>query len=267
MAHLNTRYILSKKCDSLYILSPILTIIISGGRGTSLFKRTDFDQWEPMVSVAFNVCQEIVHKSQQSLFYTVHLKSDESRVPLIKQLHEASVQTILISHPSEMNRVVISDHRKNMIFIFEDIDELINFIFYTVAKDPLFGSDQNVESRPKNHENKLIEDLPQYCIKIDERLLRVNEEKRCDGHVNMTSEELRPGSILSDHVFNETRGFYGNKVWNAKNYLVLILKNFAQICPNQRHGPPRLSCQKWMNKTMNNHTFPCGYYRLSDILL
>ncbi|CAH0389393.1 unnamed protein product [Bemisia tabaci] len=211
------------------------------------------DQWEPMVSVAVNVCQEIVNISQQPLFYTINLKSDVFGMHFIQQLHEASVQTILISHPSEMNRVVISDHGKNMIFILEDIYELLNFIFHTIAKKNSLRSHQNFVSRQKNNGNHSMEDLPQYCIKVDERLLRVNEEKMCDEQVNMTREDLEAGSVLPDHVFNKTRGFYGSKIWNAKNYLVFVLKSIAPIPPSHRHRAG-LPCQKWTNETINNHS-------------
>ncbi|CAH0391948.1 unnamed protein product [Bemisia tabaci] len=241
-------------CVSLYIILPLFANFFSGRYSTSVFEQPPFDHWEPKVSVAFNVCKEIVNISAQSLFYTVQLKSGPFKTHFIRQLHEASIQTISKSHHNKLNEVVISDHVKNMIFIVEDIDELLSFIFDTIANENPSGSSHARMSRLENDERQLSGALPHYCVKINEHLLR-SSEKRCDEQVNITTDDLKDGSILSDHVFNTTRGFHGHKVWNSKNYLVFMLEStdFEQNCDNQPRHEPRLPHYQWATKMADRH--------------
>ncbi|CAH0390395.1 unnamed protein product [Bemisia tabaci] len=232
-----------------YIILPLLEKIVPGTCSISVSDKLLFDRWEPMVSVAFNVCKEIVDISAQSLFYTVQLKSGPSNMHFTRQLHEASIQTILISHHSKLNEVVISGHIKNMIFILEDIDELLSLIFETIANEHPSGSNQARKSGLANNEKQLAGALPHYCIKLNDHLVR-SSEKRCDEQVNITTEELKDTSVLSDHLSKRARGFSGNKVWNPKNYLVFVLKSTERYHVNQRHET-QLPHYKRATKTAN----------------
>ncbi|CAH0390270.1 unnamed protein product [Bemisia tabaci] len=236
-------------CVFFYIILPLFPKLVSGEFSASVSERPLFDRREPMESVALNVCKEIVGISAQSLFYTVQLKSGPFNKHFIRQLHEASIQTILISHQSKLNEVVTNGHIKNMIFILEDIDELLSLIFDTIANVNPSGSNQVRKTRLENDEKQLAEALPLYCVMLNDCLMR-SRERSCDNQVNITTEELKDGSFLSDHVFNTTRGFSGNKVWNAKNYLVFMLKSTEQNYVDRRLET-QLPHHEWAKETVN----------------
>ncbi|CAH0395513.1 unnamed protein product [Bemisia tabaci] len=192
-------------------------------------------EWDPLNSIAFNACRSIVDESKQDLFYIYEdgLHSEPSFEHFNQQLHEASIKTILISHHSYLTNAVNTDHGKNIIFILKDVRELMSLILYTVSKSRILEENGENTTSVKydkmriEHQSKGI--LPLYCVTVDGRSFWSQGERTCSKQLRLSSAELEPDSILSDRVFNVTRGLYINKIWNSKNYLVFILKNFDPI--------------------------------------
>ncbi|CAH0383546.1 unnamed protein product [Bemisia tabaci] len=192
-------------------------------------------EWDPLTSIALNACRSIVDESKQELFYIYEggLHSEPSFEHFNQQLHEASIKTILITHHSYFTNAVNTDHGKNIIFILNDVRELMSLIFYTVSNPRLLEeNDENVKSLKYDkmrtgNQSKGI--LPLYCVTVDGRSFWTQGEKTCSKELRLSSAELELNSILSDRVFDATRGLYINKIWNSRNYLVFILKNFKPI--------------------------------------
>ncbi|CAH0382747.1 unnamed protein product [Bemisia tabaci] len=171
------------------------------------------DRWEPLSSLALSVCENIVKKTDLKLFYKVEINSRDSLPNLIHDLHENSIQTISVSHHSRLTSSVVVDHVKNMIFILDDLNEVLDLIFYTISQtEPL----------------ELKRALPHYCIKVDQRYLRPGEQENCTDETRIASSELRDSSVLSDSLFNATRGLHSHKIWNFKNHLIFMIKPWGQ---------------------------------------
>lgn len=196
--------------------------------------------WEPFMTFASTVCFAVVNKSKESSLYIVDLHSDSSSVHLAQRLHEASIQTILISHHSKLTSLTATGHRKNMIFILNDFDELLSLIFYTISRQESIESDCDLfPSRGHNttggeHCERSI--LPRYCIHLDEHNLWADKGKICDKVIGITSAELEDDSVLNDSFYNATRSLYTNKIWNSKNHLIFLLRNVRQ---NYRVSRPK----------------------------
>ncbi|CAH0383646.1 unnamed protein product [Bemisia tabaci] len=78
-------------------------------------------RWESATSLVFNVCREIADRTELRLFYIVELDSDPSLKQIPQSFHDISIQTISISHQSEISGSVLTEHSKNMIFSVDDI--------------------------------------------------------------------------------------------------------------------------------------------------
>ncbi|CAH0382925.1 unnamed protein product [Bemisia tabaci] len=186
------------------------------------------DDSEPLTSLPFHMCQTIVRKTELQLFYIVDIHSHLVSSHLIESLHTNSIQTILISHHSKVRSSVITDGPKNMIFILQDFQELFNLIFFTISQADLTEINKEIVTGLGNNKShprcRLKETLPRYCIKVDGRYLWSRNRKACK-KVIITSSELEDMSVLSDGVFNATRGLYFNKIWNSRNHLIIMLQN------------------------------------------
>ncbi|CAH0386444.1 unnamed protein product [Bemisia tabaci] len=210
---------------------------------------------DPLTSIAFNACRSIVDESKQDLFYLYAggLNADPSFEHFNQRLHEASIKTVLISHHTQLTNAVNTDHGKNIIFILNDVRELMSLIFFTVSQPRLLDLNGKNTERLKydkmrtEHQSEGV--LPLYCVTVDGRSLWTQGEKPCSKELRLSSAELEPNSILSDRVFNATRGLYINKIWNSKNYLVLILKNFDPI-----HTHPTYKALLKTGNGMQKHT-------------
>ncbi|CAH0383558.1 unnamed protein product [Bemisia tabaci] len=183
-------------------------------------------------SIALNACRSIVNESNEDLFYIYEdgLHTEPSFEHFNQQLHETSIKTILISHHTHLTNTVNTDQAKNFIFILNDVRELMSLILYTVSQPRLFEKNgeytkslrydkMRIQHRPKGV-------LPFYCVTVDGRSVWTQGEKTCNKELRLSSADLEPNSILSDQVFNATRGLYINKLWNSRNYLVFVFKNF-----------------------------------------
>ncbi|CAH0396172.1 unnamed protein product [Bemisia tabaci] len=219
-------------------------------------QNTMSDEWGTPNSFALRACQNIVNQSQENLFYAVELNSDPIFVQFIQHLQNAFIQTIVISQDSKLTSSVFSYHRKNMIFIVNDVDELLDLIFYSTSQQKPLALNDAFSTDSVDYQTdggfRLKKSYSHHCIKVDGHNLWSREGKTCHKTVGFSSAELRDGSILSDPVFNATRNLYTNKIWNSKNHLIFLLKNLRydfsessfELQQSSRHG-------KSANKTMN----------------
>ncbi|CAH0394782.1 unnamed protein product [Bemisia tabaci] len=186
------------------------------------------DRSESLYSLAFSVCQNIANRTGLKLFYAVDEISDPSFQHLIQSLHETSIQIVSISHHSELTDAMVTDYRKNIIFNFNDVSELFNFIFNTILQSESLDLNSEIEEGLEQSTNPAIYQttgyLPRFCIKIEELHYRWPREG-CREEINISSADLEHGSYLTDSVFNATRGFFRNKIWNFRNHLIFLLKN------------------------------------------
>ncbi|CAH0393746.1 unnamed protein product [Bemisia tabaci] len=215
------------------------------------------DKWEPLSSSALSVCQNLVKKSEQTLFYTVELHSDPVFMRFVQLLHASAIQTIVITHHSKLTSSVSTYQSKNLIFIVNDINELFSLIFYTISEPSPFELNCKKSSyaewnRP-DCSNHSVEILPRICLKIDDHFLWFEERQNCGKIIEITSAELEDGSTLSDHVFNATHGLYVNKIWNSKNHLIFVLKNAHQKYNKSEPSPlETLRNLKFEGQTIKN---------------
>ncbi|CAH0386501.1 unnamed protein product [Bemisia tabaci] len=214
---------------------------------TSDLQRPKESKRESLHLLAFHVCQNIANRTDLKLFYTVDLDSDPSFQHLIQDLHGTSIQTISITHHGGMTDSMVTDQRKNIIFNFNDIDELFNFIFHTISPPESLKMNREMETgfegSTENTVNQTKKTLPRYCIKVDE-FHYFSQREGCSKEVRITSSELENGSILSDSVYNATSGFYLNKIWNFRNHLIFLLKNVGHCA------------REFPSKIFRNVTFP-----------
>ncbi|CAH0395139.1 unnamed protein product [Bemisia tabaci] len=216
------------------------------------------DERETPNAFALRACQNMVNQSQENVFYAIELDSDPTFKQFIQHLQNAFIQTIVISQDSKLTSSVLSYHRKNMIFIVNDVNELLSLIFYSASRQISLELNGEFSTDPVNnqtHEGSLFKSsFSHYCIQVDGQFFWSREDKTCDQTIGLSSAELRDGSILSDPVFNATRSLYTNTIWNSKNHLIFFLKNlrfnFSKSSPKPRQN---LRHRESANKTMNNH--------------
>ncbi|CAH0396109.1 unnamed protein product [Bemisia tabaci] len=200
------------------------------------------DKFESLVSLGFKMCLNIVNKTELKLFYMVEIKSNAPFSHFTRDLHDNGIQTISISHHSKITNSIVTDQVKNIIFVLEDAEELFDLILYTVSNEVPPELNQEMRKTQELIRYQLKGTLPRYCIKVDNHYLWLREKDTCFEDVSITSTELEDGSVLSDQVFNTVRGLYFNEIWNAKNHLIILLKNMP---PNTR---------KSRSKTLPNET-------------
>ncbi|CAH0382669.1 unnamed protein product [Bemisia tabaci] len=117
-----------------------------------------------------------------------------------------------------------------MIFILDDLDQLFDLIFYTISsKEPLDLTQERARDLGQNEIDigcKVNRIVPRFCIKLDQRYIWPGDGGNCTNNVEISSAELEESSLLSDSLFNATRGLHSHKIWNFKNHLIFILKQY-----------------------------------------
>ncbi|CAH0383449.1 unnamed protein product [Bemisia tabaci] len=210
------------------------------------------NRWESFFSVS--LCRNIVKRTELKLFYTVEIDSDPQFENFIQDLHKSSIQTISITRHRKLTTSVVTDHSKNMIFFLDDVGQLFNLIFYTISSDePNQEIVLDLERNERDY-NQSRTPLPQYCIKLDEQYLWAHDEKVCSKEVGLKSSDLEGTSILSDTIVNATRDLYSNKIWNFKNHLIFMIKNFGR------------DFEKSMLKPLPNETLESSGTATSEVL-
>lgn len=202
------------------------------------------EKTESIFLLALNVCQNIVIESQQPLLYTVEFSAEPAFVHFIQALHDASIQTISVSDHRKLTSTVLADNRKNILFSLDKADEILDLIFHTISQEGTLMESEFIQSEFLN------KPLPHYCVRIDGRPFQPHENL-CSKFVNITSAELDGSSVLSSSLFDVTRGLYVNKIWNSRNHLIFLVKEFDH---NYRKSAQRKPCQfEFGNKTFKNH--------------
>ncbi|CAH0382736.1 unnamed protein product [Bemisia tabaci] len=215
-------------CFILLFIAPVISGYFTG------LEPSKKDEWELLSSLTFHVSRKIVNISEVKLLYVVEIYSYPRFTEFIHALHETSIQTVSISHHSKITSSVDIDHTKNIIFTLDDVSDLFDLIFYTTSHEKPIGQEEKLIQIPISDGNRnayLPEILPRCCIKVDGHYLWLTaaERKKCSMEVSLTSRELSDHSILSDQVFNVTRGLFLNNIWNFKNYLIFLVKSFGHI--------------------------------------
>ncbi|CAH0393894.1 unnamed protein product [Bemisia tabaci] len=96
----------------------------------------------------------------------------------------------------------------------------------TKARKLATSNNLTVASCSRIHrEHQILQGLPRYCILVDGHYLHPEGRGFCDEEFRITSLELSHSSILSDSVFNLTRGLYINAIWNSQVYFVFMLRS------------------------------------------
>ncbi|CAH0748594.1 unnamed protein product [Bemisia tabaci] len=192
-------------------------------------------------SIAFKVCLNTVQLSGRPLMYIVDFHSSSAVQPLIQNLHDSSITTILIRHPEELTTLATQNREMNIIFYVNDPDEILSLILSSVPKpwqhEDGFQSDRlenssistNFEMKQKS---KFNSKLPHYCILVDD--LKDSKMVGCDEQMTLSTAELEGSELLSDQNFNFTRSLYMNPIWNSKNYLSFMIyqNNYTPFGPN-----------------------------------
>ncbi|CAH0383462.1 unnamed protein product [Bemisia tabaci] len=227
----------------------VTKVIVSRVFSPPVFQKQIKDERKSQISLAFSICKQIAIRTEVRLFYTVEIHSNPLSTQLIRNLHEASIQTIATTHYSKSSSTVVTEQSKNIIFVLKDIQELFDLLFCTISQPKSAKlneekvSGPEIDGRGTGHQMEKI--LPRYCIKIDNRSLTPEKGKTCFKTVSITSTELEDSSTLSDEVFHATRGLYFNKIWNFKNHLIIFLTNFGL-------GPRKSSSNFFQNKTLKS---------------
>ncbi|CAH0389895.1 unnamed protein product [Bemisia tabaci] len=190
------------------------------------------DGWDPLTSLAIDVSKKIVDVTDLRLLYVIKIDPDETFTHFIQALHGSSIQTIAISHPSTITSSVLTDRSKNIIFILDDVDQLFDLIFYTISRsEPFESNHEKVKAFKTNEVHNGCDfnwTMPRYCIETDKVYNWLGRREDCSHKINIRSSELEDGSNVSDSVHNTTRDLYWNKIWNFRNHLIFVLKNFGQ---------------------------------------
>lgn len=218
-------------CKLFNLVLPLVAQIVSSQQGIFELDLTIDGRRNLLSSLAFSVCKNLVFKSDQALLYTVELGSDPSFAHFNQRLHEVSIQTISVSQHSRLTKSVVPCHAKNILFSLRDFNELFDLIFYSISRQgpsEFNRTSSFVSLDLGGTEYSSEEILPHYCIKIDGNFPQARYGKKCDEVLEITSAELKGDPILNDSVFAATRGLYVNKIWNSKNHLIFILKNFRE---------------------------------------
>ncbi|CAH0777388.1 unnamed protein product [Bemisia tabaci] len=172
----------------------------------------------------------------------IDFNPDYSSCRLIQRLHLSLAQTIVISDHRKFITTMEADNQdKTMVFFLDDITEVLSLILYSVSKQhevelidekeesacPKFlKNSSSSRCRQRSHDIR----VPRYCFLIDDQPLCSEVENVCDMRMKITSKELAGDSLLSDPVYELTRPLYVNKIWNSRNYVLIVLKN--SDCPS-----------------------------------
>ncbi|CAH0383622.1 unnamed protein product [Bemisia tabaci] len=198
--------------------------------------------------IAFKVCMNTVQLSRRPFVYIVDFHSSSAVQPLIHNLHDTSVTTILITHPQGLMTLAAQNREMNIIFFVSDPDEIPSLILSSVSKprqyedksqsDPLENSEIFPTSE-MNQKSKFHSSLPQYCLLVDDR--QGSKMVGCDEQMTLSTAELEGSEFLSARNFNFTRSLYMNPIWNSKNYLSFIIdqNNYTPVARNRT--------ERWQN--------------------
>ncbi|CAH0383616.1 unnamed protein product [Bemisia tabaci] len=209
------------------------------------------------ISLPLKVCYNTIHLSEQPLMYIVDFHSNPIVPPLIQNLHDSSIKTILITHHKKLTTLATNNEKMNFMFFVNNPQEILSLILSSVSKprqheenfdgdkikssgihlQPIFSMKEDFESNSK---------MPHHCVTVgDQHDANLVD---CDEHMTVSAAELEGSEILSDRNFNFTRALYINSIWNSNNYLSFMI---GQNNPN----PVGHAVPKWQeNEKLGNRS-------------
>ncbi|CAH0391047.1 unnamed protein product [Bemisia tabaci] len=225
----------------LYSFGPTVFVVAVLALHGDLSHPPQIDQNQELLTfLAFKLCENTIHLSQQALFYVVDL-GQKSSGRLTQLLHDNLVKTVLINHHSKLNRMTANHDEKNIIFFLENIDEVFSIMFDSFKTlDENKGDTDIYSNETLRKQNNDENHLQNYCVEFLTHL--TSEQKtdhKCDFELRISSEELEDQSTLSDQVFEATYNFRSSNVWNCRNYLIIMLNNVTKLTnrtTNQQSG-------------------------------
>ncbi|CAH0383110.1 unnamed protein product [Bemisia tabaci] len=189
------------------------------------------------VTLPYRTCLNTVLQSKQAFFYVVDFNTNPLVPLLIHLLHDASIKTVFLTDPENLAFLSTSSHTKNVIFSLENIGEMMSLILDSASKQTRLEIysifNETRQQGPKklsqtvNIEGGKNQNQTQFCIKVEGMLLDPGM-KVCDEEVNMEWKDLEDTSMLTDAIFNFTRGLYNHNIWNSNNNLIFMLDKFSQ---------------------------------------
>ncbi|CAH0382742.1 unnamed protein product [Bemisia tabaci] len=174
------------------------------------------------------VVKETKKISQIPFIYLSNDSRNRSLSSLVHRHHEESTATI-IGYDT-----IFKAHQgpRNILFTLTDCPNIFSLILSSVEANnikqtPPFTKYNQFSFKNESFPCVTSSELPNYCIDYVEgtRTMRHGDAaKACDIVVNVTESDLRPGSEMSDSLFELTRGVFQHPVWNAENYLIFALQ-------------------------------------------
>ncbi|CAH0394230.1 unnamed protein product [Bemisia tabaci] len=176
-----------------------------------------------------NLIQQTHKISETSSVYISNQNPNYAVSPLIRYFHSESISTIT-GHEALCRS---QKQSKIILFIIPTCSDILNLIMNS-AEESKVRCHHLVELNggfiPKNgsSKNRGYNEVPNYCIDYSEadKTRRIGDQKKtCDFIVNITENDLRPGSEMSDSLFAQTQGLFYHPIWNAENYLIFAVQN------------------------------------------
>ncbi|CAH0392992.1 unnamed protein product [Bemisia tabaci] len=128
------------------------------------------------------------------------------------------IRTVFSTHHGLLKYSIVGNLPKNLIIFVNDLDEIPSLII-----DSASNSGATID-RISNNASQNLPRSKHYCIRNElyEKALS-NTEKTCDIELHISDAELDDEVVLTDVVFQHTKGLYANSVWNSNNYIIFML--------------------------------------------
>ncbi|CAH0386759.1 unnamed protein product [Bemisia tabaci] len=178
------------------------------------------------LGAGYLVCQNTLNHAKLSLSYIVNLSRDTCCTQLSQYLHNNGISTISVSFV-DTTRYATNDLNKNMVFIFNDCSDIVNFILGSM--NSYWDFDQSFTEHLIEH--SVTRDLvfnpkiPNICVVYDDETgATVRDFKRpCDATIQVALKDIADGSIIENkQLLNFTASAY-NQIWNPDNYLIFVV--------------------------------------------
>ncbi|CAH0395843.1 unnamed protein product [Bemisia tabaci] len=187
-----------------------------------------------LISLAFNVSKLTVALSNRRSLIIVNLRKDLVIDTLIQNLHRNTIQITSFTDHKALMKLTVSSEQKNALFFVNDCDDILSLVFNSMKTPKTtqehFNFTENVI--PNNNDTLSLsksdvaipERSPIYCVQDDADVDGIVKSQVSNCQFHLTSEELEPGSILSDRVLDHTHNLHNHTLWNFRNHLVFMVK-------------------------------------------
>ncbi|CAH0392620.1 unnamed protein product [Bemisia tabaci] len=173
-----------------------------------------------------NVCDNTRERSKLKTFHIVSLNPDYDLTPLMIDLGEQLVPSVLTHFHGSFDHFPAANRAKNILFILNDANDILNLILGTGSgsdSEDTTGADRNIRFRQDLTNNYTQRQLPNYCIMYTDSNSQyvIRDEKRgCDVTFQMSENDLKENSVLPEDVFQHVKRLYLHDVWNPDNFLI-----------------------------------------------